>query len=153
MNALTTLVSENNNLPDYIVTIEEYWLTFILSTVLPILTGLATKRLTSSGVKAWVLLFLTILTGFFTSLGPTGGRFELKAALVGVFVSFITAVGAHYGFLKPSGVTGTDGSVQRSVPGGIGPVVRGETLRTTDTRTTGIEGSRYGGPDSENYRD
>jgi hypothetical protein len=35
-------------------------------------------------------------------------------------LTFIASVGTHYGLLKPTGVTGTNGAIQVRVPGGIG---------------------------------
>ena len=109
-----------------VVTIDEYWLTFLVSTGLPILVSLVTQRLASGTVKSLVLVTLSLLTGWLTSLYATGGSFELKAAAVGFFVSFITAVGTHLGLLKPSGVTGSNGAIAVAVPAGIGAPVKDE---------------------------
>lgn len=109
-----------NRIPEYVVTIDEYWLTFLLSTVLPTLVAVVTAKVASSGVKALVLIVLNLITGTLTSLYATGGELELKAAVIGFFVSFVTAVSAHYGFLKPAGVTGSEGAIQRSIPAGLG---------------------------------
>lgn len=110
--------------PALVVTIDEYWLTFAVSTALPILVALITNRLASGTVKSLTLLFLSVITGWLTSLYATGGVFELKAAAVGVVVSFITAVGAHFGLLEPSRVTGKNGAIAASVPGGLGSPVQ-----------------------------
>jgi hypothetical protein len=39
-----------------------------------------------------------------------------------MFLSFITAVAAHYGLLNTAalGVTGRDGAIQKALPGGLG---------------------------------
>lgn len=115
-----------------VVTIDEYWLTFLVSVALPMVVAVVTKRLASGVVKSMVLLFLTVLTGWLTSLYATGGVFELKAAGVGVAVSFITAVGAHFGLLGPNGlnITGKNGAIQTTIRGGIGaPVQDGGGIR------------------------
>jgi|SRR3954468_20283088 hypothetical protein len=109
-----------NNVPEVVVTIDEYWLTFLVSAVLPLFVALVTSRVANGTVKALILIALNVITGFLTSLYATGGVFELKAALTGIFISFVTSVAAHFGVLKPSGVTGSEGVVQRAVPGGIG---------------------------------
>jgi hypothetical protein len=108
------------------VTIDEYWLTFAVSVALPILVALVTKRLASGAVKSLVLLFLSVITGWLTSLYATDGAFELKAAAVGVAVSFITAVGAHFGLLGSNAlnITGKNGAIQTAVPGGLGSAVQ-----------------------------
>lgn len=110
--------------PNLVVTIDEYWLTFAVSVALPIVVALVTKRLASGAVKSVTLLLLSVITGWLTSLYATGGVFELKAAAVGVAVSFITAVGAHFGLLGPSGITGKNGAIAVSAPGGIGAPVQ-----------------------------
>jgi hypothetical protein len=104
------------------VTIDQYWLTFLIAVVLPAAVALVTSRLASGGVKAIVLIFLSALNGWLTSLMATDGTFELKAAVIGFFVSFITAVASHFGLLNSSvlGITGKDGIIQRNVPVGIG---------------------------------
>lgn len=108
------------NIPTYLITIDDYWLTFLISVILPTLVAVVTAKVANSGIKAIVLIVLNILTGWLTSLGATHGQFELKAAAIGFFVSFVTAVSAHYGFLKPAGITGSQGVIQTAVPGGVG---------------------------------
>jgi len=103
-----------------LITIDDYWLTFLIATILPAITALVTKRFASSVYGAVILLALSVVTGWLTSLGATGGTFELKAAVVGMFVAFITAVASHFGLLKPANVTGSGGAIQEIVPGGIG---------------------------------
>ena len=104
-----------------IVTITAYWLTFLVGVVLPALTALVTKAHAPDAVKAVVLLLLSVLTGWATTLQASGGSFDLKTAVIGVFVAFVTAVASHFGLLKQIGVTGSDGVIARAVPGGIGP--------------------------------
>lgn len=112
-----------------VVTIDEYWLTFAVSTALPIIVALVTNRLASGTVKSLTLLFLSVITGWATSLYATGGSFELKAAAVGVIVSFITAVGSHFGLLSPSGVTGKNGGIATNLPEGLGRAVKDPAIR------------------------
>lgn len=101
-------------------TIDEFWLTFLVATVLPALVALVSSRVASSSVKGVLLALLSAVAGWLTSLQLTGGAFEVEAALSSVFVTFITAVSVHYGLLKPAGVTGSSGAIQRAVPGGVG---------------------------------
>ena len=105
---------------DSLVTIDEYWLTFAVSVLLPMIVAAVTRRFSAGAVKSLVLLLLAIVAGWLTSLQATGGEFELKAAVTAMFVSFITAVGFHYGLLKPTGVTGDNGAIMQAAPGGIG---------------------------------
>jgi hypothetical protein len=109
-------------IPDYVVTIDEYWLNLLVSTLLPVVVALVTKRFAEGSTRALILLFLSVLTGFFTTLQATGGTFELKATVVGILVSFVTAVATHTGLLNGL-VTGDGGVILKSlVPGGIGSV-------------------------------
>lgn len=120
----TDTVQVATDLPDVVVTIDEYWLTFLVSTVLPMVVAVVTNRLASGTVKSMVLLVLSIVTGWLTSLYATGGTFELKAAAVGAFVSFVTAVGSHFGLLAPAGVTGKNGAIATNAPAGLGAPVK-----------------------------
>lgn len=103
-----------------IVTIDEYWLNLLISTFLPIVVALVTKRFATGTVKSLVLVFLSIITGFLTSLQATGGQFELESSITSILISFVTATAVHFGLLAPAGVTGRNGAVSRSVPGGLG---------------------------------
>ena len=115
-------------IPEHVVTIDEYWLTFLIAVVLPAVVALVTKRWASGTLKAVVLIVLSLVNGWLTSLQATGGTFEVKAAVVGFFVSFVTAVAAHYGLLNTNALalTGRDGAIARAVPGGIGSARRSE---------------------------
>lgn len=113
--------SEPNTAPSPgVITIPDLYLTFLVATLLPVLVGLVRSRYGSSRLGAMLLLFFSVVSGWLTSLYSTGGDFEPKTAFVSIVMSFITATGAHYGFLKPSGITGRDGAVERAVPGGVG---------------------------------
>lgn len=94
------------------VTIDDYWLTLLLSVILPIVVGFITKQTASGTVKSLTLLFLAAVTGTVTSIQQQGGTFDWKHALLNTIVAFVIAVGMHYGLLKPTHVTGTEGFVQ-----------------------------------------
>lgn len=113
-------VDEGGTPPGGLVTIPDLWLTFLVATLIPILVGLVKARYSSTKVGSYLLLGLSVISGFLTSLYATGGVFELKTAAVSVVISFVTAYGAHKGFLSNVGVTGDDGVVLRKVSGGIG---------------------------------
>lgn len=98
-------------------------LTLLVSVVLPALVALVTKRMASSGVKAVVLALLAALVGFLSELlhaMVTALSFDVGTVLLTWLTSFIVAVAAHYGLLKPTGLTGSQGAIARAVPGGIG---------------------------------
>lgn len=98
-------------------------LTLLVSVVLPALVALVTRRMASSGLKAVVLVGLAAVTGFLSELLDAlvhATVFDLGAALMMWLTAFIVAVAAHYGLLKPTGVTGSQGAIANAVPGGLG---------------------------------
>lgn len=80
----------------------------VVSTVLPLLVGLVTTRLTPSSRQALLLAGLAILSSGLTELGESiaaGTAFDFGVWLVGAVGSFVVAVAVHYGYWKPTGVT------------------------------------------------
>lgn len=102
------------------IEVPDYWLTFVVATVLPALVALVTSKLSSSAFKGLALAALSAAAGVVTSLQLSGGVFEWQTALTSFFITFVTATAVHYGLLKPVGVTGSNGAVANSVPGGLG---------------------------------
>lgn len=98
-------------------------LTLLVSVVLPALVAVVTKRMASPGLKAVTLLLLAAVNGFLSELLDalvTALPFELSAAAMGWLMSFLLAVIAHYGLLKPIGLTGSSGAIAKKMPGGLG---------------------------------
>lgn len=84
-----------------------YWLGLLVSIALPVLVGLVTTRVTHAGVKAVLLLALSIATGFVTEYaGPHDAGYSVQTAAVLALVSFAVGVLAHFGLLKPTGIAG-----------------------------------------------
>jgi hypothetical protein len=84
-----------------------YWLGLLISTLLPVLVGLVTKRVTSAGLKAVLLLALSGANGFLVELaGPHDSGYSVQTAAVLALVSFAVGVLTHFGLLKPVGVSG-----------------------------------------------
>lgn len=80
----------------------------IISTVLPLLVGLVTTRVTRPGLKAVLLAALAAITGLITELGAAVNAhttFDAGTALLLALGAFIVAVGLHYGLWKPTGAT------------------------------------------------
>jgi hypothetical protein len=99
------------------------WLGFAVSVILPALVALVTKQTAHPGLKAFVLLLLSAVTGFAYSCIEAVQNslpFSLNAAVVAFVMSFGTAVLAHYGLLSPAAVTGSQGKIQQKVSGGVG---------------------------------
>lgn len=102
------------------ITIDDFWLTFLVATILPAVVAFVTKRYANTA-GALTLLFLSVISGWLTSLNATPDHsFDLKTAVVAIVTTFITAVVTHFGLLKPVGVTGANGIIQQAIPSGIG---------------------------------
>ncbi|QJY46638.1 hypothetical protein [Pseudonocardia broussonetiae] len=99
------------------------WLLLLTGTVLPILTGLVTARVAHPGLKAVVLAALSAVAGLLNELYSVAGdttAYDWSAGGANAVTVFLLGVGLHYGLLKPTGITGSEGGVQRAVPAGIG---------------------------------
>lgn len=78
----------------------------LVSTVLPLLVGLVTKKITHGGVKAVLLAGLALVTSLLTELGQAianGVPYDLGQGLLLAIPTFLIAVGLHYGLWKPIG--------------------------------------------------
>ncbi|MFJ5644023.1 hypothetical protein [Streptomyces sp. NPDC093223] len=84
-----------------------YWVGLLISVVLPVLVGLVTTRVTNAGLKATLLLGLSVLNGFLVEAfqTPHDAGYSIGTAAVLALVSFATGVLAHFGFWKPVGVS------------------------------------------------
>lgn len=83
-------------------------LTLLASTVFPLLVGLVTQRETSPARKAVYLAALSVLIPLATELAnalATNTVYDLGAALFVALTGFLVAVGLHYGFWRPTGVS------------------------------------------------
>ncbi|MER6098331.1 hypothetical protein ABT154_21235 [Streptomyces sp. NPDC001728] len=99
-----------------------YWLGLLVSVILPVLVGLVTTRVTHAGSKAVLLLALSGLNGFLVELANPGPGWDAGTAAVLALVTFATAVLAHFGLWKPTGVSSKaqDSLVTgRSAPRGV----------------------------------
>lgn len=82
-------------------------LSLAITIVLPILVGLATRRSTSAGAKAVLLLALaavkTVLEAWLQAEN-TAATFEWVAVAYTTAINFGIAVALHFGLFKPTGV-------------------------------------------------
>lgn len=100
------------------ITLSGVWFTFILAAAGPIITGFVTKRFADSTTKTYVLIGVTVVLQSLTELGQA---FNLGELLTKIFIAFFIAVGLHYQLLKPAGITGSQGIVNKILPdAGIG---------------------------------
>lgn len=94
--------------------------TLFVGTILPLLVGLVTTRVTHSGVKALLLAGLSLLAALGTELGATwtrGDTYDLGTGLLLALPTFLVAVGMHYGIWKPVGASAAVQSVGKHAKG------------------------------------
>lgn len=107
------------------VTIDVATISFVAGTLIPILVALVTRQSASPGIKAAVNLLLSIVAGALSAVvaSATGevATLEVGSFVTSIGTAWITSIATHYGLLKPTGVTGTAGVVQRNTANvGIG---------------------------------
>lgn len=96
----------------------------LASTVFPLLVALVTQRDTHAGRRAVLLALLAGATTLASALATalqTGAPFDLLAALAQFVLSFLVAVGMHFGAWKPSGLAAVLQSVGSPAPGAALP--------------------------------
>ena len=104
-----------------LITIDDFWLTFLVATILPAIVAFVTKRFAASQWGAVVLLFLSVISGWLTSLYAVPDHsFDPKTAAIAIVTTFVTAVATHFGLLKPVKITGSEGVIQKAIPAGVG---------------------------------
>lgn len=95
----------------------------LVSTVLPLLVGLVTTKVTKPGIKAVLLAALAMLTALLTELGTAlanGVTYDLGRGLLLAIPAFLVAVGLHYGLWKPVGASTAAQSVLVTAKGDDG---------------------------------
>lgn len=86
----------------------------LVSTILPLLVGLVTTRVTHSGAKAALLALLAAVTGLLSELGnalTSQTNYDVGTGIVMALTSFLVAVGLHFGIYKPTGASAAAQSV------------------------------------------
>ncbi|GMA31618.1 hypothetical protein [Litorihabitans aurantiacus] len=80
----------------------------LVSTVLPVLVGLVTTRVTSGGRKATLLAGLALVTSLLTELGSAIAAdqpYDVGLGLLLALPVFVVSVAMHYGLWKPVGAS------------------------------------------------
>jgi|SRR6478735_6167461 hypothetical protein len=94
----------------------------IVGIVIPALVALLTKAAAPDWVKAVVNLLLAAIAGVLTPMVASGtDDIDWKVTGLTILQVFVLSVVAHYGLLKPTGLTGGAGVISQAVPGGVGP--------------------------------
>lgn len=76
-------------------------------TIMPVLVGFITARVTHSGIKAVLLAAIAFATQILIELGDAlsnGTPYDLGLALLSGLGTFIVAVALHFGFWRATGV-------------------------------------------------
>lgn len=99
-------------------------LSVVSGTVFPVLVGLVTSKVTSSGLQAVYLAALSVLAPLVGSAATALQNhtpFDLGTALMTAIATFVTAVAFHFGLWKSTGVADKVQSVFASDarPGGL----------------------------------
>jgi hypothetical protein len=102
------------------VTLSTVYVGLLVSTVLPNLTALITAKMATGRYKTAVLGGLSVVAGAAQQVMNAHGTFIPKMLLLWSAATFATSVVAHYGLLKPVGLTGSAGTLARTLPGGLG---------------------------------
>ena len=121
----------------------------LVATVLPLLVGLVTTRVTKAGTRAVLLAVLSAATGLLTELGAAltqGVTYNVGIGLLTALAAFLTAVGLHYGLYKP---TGTAEKLQ--AVGGQGPRAP-QTIGTAHIDVRDTDGNFLGRVSGEHTR-
>lgn len=104
------------------------FLAFLAGTVIPVAVALVTARVASSRIKGALNALLALVAGLVVTAQQADGVISKTGAVV-VFYTWVASVATHYGLLKPTGLTGSNGLIQRNIPQGVGgastPRVRG----------------------------
>lgn len=88
---------------DTVFTADVATLATIVGVFLPILVGIVTKEVASSGLKATLLAGLSAVSGLVSSAIEVDGVFT-KTALFSAVTTFVIAVATYYGYWKPTQV-------------------------------------------------
>jgi hypothetical protein len=102
------------------VTLSTVYVALAVGTVLPNLTALITARMATSAYKTLVLAVLAVAAGAGQQVLNAHGTFVPKTLALWAAGTFMVSVVTHYGLLKPLGVTGSSGTLARTLPGGLG---------------------------------
>jgi hypothetical protein len=114
---------DDPDLGNGLTVIDLNWITLLSGTLLPFLVALVTARLAWAGLKAIVLAVLAAIAGLINELYGASGvlaNVDWSSAGANAVTTFLIAVGFHFGLWRPVNLTGANGTVQQSLPQGVG---------------------------------
>lgn len=77
-----------------------YWLTLVVTLLLPIVVGLVTKASTSPAIKSVLLLALSAATAIGSNLLAVKGETDVGPMITSVISTFIIAVASYFGLWR-----------------------------------------------------
>lgn len=95
----------------------QFLLDALIGVVLPMAVAVVTHRLAAGWLKTVVLIALSVLSSLLTTVVVSD--FHWGTFAMTFLVQFGSAVLAHFGVLKPAGVTGAEGVIQKALPKGL----------------------------------
>lgn len=110
----------------------------ILGILIPLFTGVVTKKIAAQGTKAVVTLIASILLGSIAYLVTADGGYDWRGFVNSFLNAFVPAIASYYGLWKPTGLAGTVANATANV--GIG---RPPVLETDDKGQETSEGLRH----------
>jgi hypothetical protein len=116
-------MDDPSELGNGLTVIDLNWIMLLSGTVLPFLVALVTARLAWAGLKAIVLAALAAIAGLLNELYTAAGviaDIDWSSAGANAVTTFLIAVGFHFGLWRPVNLTGVNGTLQQSVPQGVG---------------------------------
>lgn len=80
----------------------------LVGILIPILTGLISKKVASGGLKSILTLVLSVLVSVIATLVASDGHGFAWHPFATAFIStFVVAIASYYGFWKPTGLAGS----------------------------------------------
>lgn len=89
---------------------------------IPLVVDLVTRRFTNERVKTGLVAVLALLAATTQELMEAGESVTLAGFLAKFVTALVTAYVTHKYVLKPAGVTGNTGAIQKNLPQGVGKV-------------------------------
>jgi hypothetical protein len=95
-------------------------LNLLVAVLAPAATAVAAHRFASPLAKTVILAAVVALGTGAEYAVKVGGVVDGRQFLIAMAGTFLLAVAAHFGVLKPAGVTGSEGAIAKSLPAGLG---------------------------------
>lgn len=117
-DVVAPVTTDSNSLAQ--VQISPFFMTMLVSTVLPLLVGIFTRSTTRPIIKGIILLFLNAASSLLLGAAMVGsGYIVTKESAITALLAFVASVGTYTGLWKKAGVTSSAVAVPGPTPGTI----------------------------------